>query len=155
VLVGAGVVFALAASGCSNEGPISERRPRPPRPAIEVVHGAADLLLQHRAAAEVDLMRLDVWARQLLLDAATGSPGEVKGDVATLEAIRVRASSSVSQPLVGDVEEGLAILRAAADAGKLSDAAKAAHRLRYAQRPRLGLSQTIGLARSNLVTRKS
>ncbi len=100
--------------------------------AIEVAHGAADLLLQHRAAAEVDLMRLDVWARQLILDAATGSAGEVKGDVATLEAIWVRANSSVSQPSVGDVEEGLAALRAAADAGKLSDAARAADGLRDA-----------------------
>ncbi|HZJ51134.1 MAG TPA: hypothetical protein VFF07_09870 [Actinomycetota bacterium] len=100
--------------------------------AIEVAHGGADLLLRHRSAAEVDLTRLDVWARQLLLDAATGSRGEVKGDVATLEAIWVRAGYSVPQPAAGDIEEGLAALRVAADAGKLSDAVEAADTFRQA-----------------------
>ena len=100
--------------------------------AIEVAHGGADLLLRHQSAAEVDLTRLDVWARQLLLDAAAGTPGDVRGDVATLEAIWVRAGYSVSQPAAGDIEERLAALRVAAVAGKLSDAVEAAETFRQA-----------------------
>jgi hypothetical protein len=90
-----------------------------------VAQSGADLLLRHLSAAEVDLVRLDVWARQLLLDAADGSSGEVAGDVATLEAIWVRSGHSVSQPVSGDIEEALAALRAAADAGKLGEAVEA------------------------------
>ena len=100
--------------------------------AIGVAHGGADLTLRHQSAAEVDLTRLDVWARQLLVDADTGTPGDVRGDVATLEAIWVRAGYSVSKPAAGDIEERLAALRVAADAGKLSDAVEAADGLRQA-----------------------
>ncbi|MGI8519777.1 MAG: hypothetical protein ACR2MC_04085, partial [Actinomycetota bacterium] len=35
MLVGAGVVVALAANGCSNEGPTSERRPQDAGPGID------------------------------------------------------------------------------------------------------------------------
>jgi len=100
--------------------------------AIEVAHSGADLILRHQFAAEVDLTRLDVWARQLLLDAATGTPGDVRGDVATLEAIWVRAGYSVSKPAAGDIEERLAALRVAADAGRLSEAVEAADTFRQA-----------------------
>jgi hypothetical protein len=100
--------------------------------AIDVAQSGADLLLRHLSAAEVDLVRLDVWARQLLLDAADGSSGEVAGDVATLEAIWVRSGHSVSQPVSGDIEEALAALRAAADAGKLGEAVEAVTDFRQA-----------------------
>jgi len=100
--------------------------------AIEVAHGGADLILRYQSAAEVDLTRLDVWARQLLVDAATGTPGDVRGDVATLEAIWVRAGYSVSKPAAGDIEEGLTALRVAADAGRLSEAVEAADIFRQA-----------------------
>ena len=100
--------------------------------AIDVAQSGADLLLRHSSAAEVDLVRLDVWARQLLLDAAGGSGGEVAGDVATLEAIWVRAGYSVPQPASVDIEEALAALRVAADAGKLRDAVEAVTDFRQA-----------------------
>jgi len=48
--------------------------------------------------------------------------GEVTGDVVTLAAIWVRAGYFAPQPVAGDIEEGLGVLRAAAGAGKLSDA---------------------------------
>jgi hypothetical protein len=59
---------------------------------IEVAHGAADLLLQRRPPQRWISCAWMSGLGNFLLDAATGSPGQVKGDVATLEAIWVRAS---------------------------------------------------------------
>ena len=83
---------------------------------------SGSLLLRHRSAPQGGSHS----PRCLGSTAPTGCRhrfcGEVTGDVATLEAIWVRAGYSAPQPVAGDIEEGLGVLRAAAGAGKLSDA---------------------------------
>jgi len=51
---------------------------------------ALDLQLRHRPRADIDMELLDLWARQLLIDAAAGNRGAVLGDAATLKWIRDR-----------------------------------------------------------------
>jgi hypothetical protein len=52
--------------------------------ALQVEQAALDLQLRHRPPAQVDLDRMDLWARQLLVDAAAEDRGAVAGDAATL-----------------------------------------------------------------------
>jgi hypothetical protein len=83
--------------------------------ALRVEEAALDLQLRHRSPAEVDLDRLDLWARQLLVDAAAEDQGAVAGDVATLQVIWDRAGHTAA-PAAGErVAAALAALRMAAD----------------------------------------
>jgi hypothetical protein len=52
--------------------------------ALSTEQAALDLRLRHRPPAEVDLDRLDLWARRLLVDAAARDRGAVAGDAAVL-----------------------------------------------------------------------
>jgi hypothetical protein len=49
-----------------------------------------DLQLQHRAPAQIDRARFELWARQAERDAAARDAGALKGDIATLERIADR-----------------------------------------------------------------
>ena len=92
--------------------------------ALGVEQAALDLQLRHRAPAEVDLERLDLWARQLQVDAAAKDSGAVAGDVATLQVIWDRAGHAA--PAAADrVKASLASLTTAADAKDLRAAASA------------------------------
>jgi hypothetical protein len=64
--------------------------------ALRVEQAALDLQLRWRAPAEVDVERLSLWARQLLLDAAAKDRGAVAGDAATLRVIWDRAGHQVT-----------------------------------------------------------
>jgi hypothetical protein len=63
--------------------------------AIDVAQSALDLKLRHQPQAEIDLARFELWARQILVDAAAGDQGGVNGDVATIKWIRDRFASSL------------------------------------------------------------
>jgi hypothetical protein len=91
-----------------------------------------DLELRHRTAAETDLDLLDVWARQLVLDAAAGDQNAVIGDAATLGWIRDRVARDVPLPELRALDERLAGLRSAATMRNLSAAGAAAASLRAA-----------------------
>jgi len=60
--------------------------------AIDVAQSTLDLELRYRPPAEIDLERMDLWARQILVDASADDLGGITGDVATLEWIRDRCS---------------------------------------------------------------
>jgi hypothetical protein len=93
--------------------------------ALRAEQAALDLELRHRDPAEVDLDRLDLWARRLQADAAAGDRGAAAGDVATLRVIWDRAGHGVA-PATGDrIETSLAAFGKAA-AGNDLDAAVAA-----------------------------
>jgi hypothetical protein len=64
--------------------------------ALRAEQAALDLELRHRQPAEVDLGRLDLWARQLRGDAAARDTGAVAGDVATLQVIWDRSGHAVA-----------------------------------------------------------
>jgi hypothetical protein len=99
-----------------------------PLAALNVALAAADLELRYRPPVEVDLIRIDLWARQLVVDAEAGEKGAVAGDVATLGWLRERIA------LDGDdakgIDDQLRYLVAATDAKDMDLAANAAERLR-------------------------
>ena len=67
--------------------------------ALGAEQAALDLRLRHRPPAEVDLTRLDLWARRLLADAAAKDRGAVAGDVATLQVLWNRAGHAADPAL--------------------------------------------------------
>jgi hypothetical protein len=93
--------------------------------ALGTEMAALDLQLRHRPPAEVDLARLGLWARQLLVDAAASERGAVAGDVATLQIIWDRSRHTVDPGAGGQVTANLATLKKAA-AGKDPKAVAAA-----------------------------
>ena len=86
-------------------------RPRPPAPPP--------------APAEVDLDRLDLWARQLQVDAAAGDRGAVAGDVATLQTVWDRVGHTADPAAAARVGADLAALGRTADGKDLGVAAAA------------------------------
>jgi hypothetical protein len=94
--------------------------------ALRVAQNDTDLRLQHRPVVEVDLARMDLWARQLLVDAADRNPGAVAGDVATLEWTRDRVRATLDQATATRLDTQLKDLRDAAGARDLAGAVKTA-----------------------------
>lgn len=77
---------------------IKVRKPtRARHAALDVAQATLDLQLQFRRRAEVDLDRLDLWARQVLVDAASADLPAVSGDAATLEWIRDRIARTIDK----------------------------------------------------------
>jgi hypothetical protein len=105
---------------------VAEARKAP----LNVGQASLDLQLQYRPLAEIDLARLDLWARRLLVDAAGDDLGAVVGDVATLEWIWDRVAHVVAAPDAERIETQLDDLRTAADGEDLAAAADAATALR-------------------------
>ncbi len=93
--------------------------------AIAVARATFDLQMLHRPAAEVDMDRLDLGARQLLVDAAAGKPEAIAGDVATLETIWARSRHTVDASGAAGIDARLGALRAAAERDDASAAARA------------------------------
>lgn len=96
--------------------------------AIRVARIAAELTLRYCPPSEIDLVRLDLWARQLTADAAAGDEDAVAGDVATLRWLRDRVVLTGADREA--VDDRLRFLAAAAEAGNTDAAANAAKRLR-------------------------
>jgi hypothetical protein len=80
----------------------------------------------------VDLDRLDLWARQLQVDAAAHDPGDGAGDTATLETIWARSAHIVPPATAEPVRVALASLRQAAESKDLEAAAAEVPALRTA-----------------------
>ena len=100
--------------------------------ALRVEQAALDLQLRYRAPAVVDLDRLDLWARQLLLDAAAGDRRAVAGDAATLQFIWDRAGHGAEAGAAERVTAGLTAVGKAAAGKDVSAAAAAIPPLRTA-----------------------
>jgi len=99
-----------------------------PLAALDVALAAADLTLRYRPPVEVDFIRCDLWARQLVVDAEAGEKGAVAGDVATLGWLRDRIPLGSAD--AKRIDDQLRYLVAAADAKDMGSAANAAERLR-------------------------
>lgn len=98
--------------------------------AIDVAQAALDLQLRHRPPAEVDRARFELWARQLLIDAAASDAGGVVGDLATLEWIRDRFAHTLDRVDIVRIDTHLGGLRTAVSDEDLEGAAAEAERLR-------------------------
>jgi len=115
---------ALTAAVTANQaGPARQQ-------TVAVAMAAHDFRLRHRPAAEIDLARFELWARQTLIDAATTDAAGVSGDAATLEWIRDRFVHTLSAPDATQLNTLVANLRTAANAADMTAASQAATALR-------------------------
>jgi hypothetical protein len=104
---------------------IAARKPAQAHQAVlRVAQNDTDLQLQHRPVIEIDLARMDLWARQLQVDAADNNPGAVAGDVTTLEWTRDRVRHTLDPATATQLDSRLQSLRDAADNSDVVAAAK-------------------------------
>jgi head-tail adaptor len=98
-----------------------------PQAALEVADASLDLQLRYRPVAEINRARLELWARQLLVDAAAKNPAAVQGDVTTLAWIRDRIA--LDRVDANGIDDQLRYLRSVADAHEFEVAMVQAARL--------------------------
>lgn len=98
--------------------------------AIDVAQASLDLQLQYLLPAEIDMARLELWARQLLLDLEVGAGSAVAGDLATLEWIRDRIAHAFGSAEVSRIDRHLGDIRLATVNEDVRAAAGAAAQLR-------------------------
>ncbi len=98
--------------------------------AIDVARATLDFRLRHRPPAEIDRARFDLWAAQIIVDAAANNSAGVRGDVTTLEYVRNRFAHTLTSSVRGQLDAILGELRTAADARNVTVAEAAAIRLR-------------------------
>jgi hypothetical protein len=98
--------------------------------AIDVARASLDFKLRYRTAAETDLDLLDLWARQLLVDAEAGDQAGVLGDAASIKWTRDRISQDIAPGELTQLDAGIAGVQAAAAARDLTAASHAAAGLR-------------------------
>jgi hypothetical protein len=98
--------------------------------AIEVARSAFDVQLRYRPTEEVELARMDLWAAQLILDAARKDPQGVGADAYALDYLRDRLLAALEPTALGDLTEELAKIQVAVLDEELQTAAKAAERVR-------------------------
>jgi hypothetical protein len=82
--------------------------------AIQVSRAALDLQLRHRAPAQVDFERFELWARQTLADVKAGDLGAAAGDVMTMVWVRDRFAHTLDPADLTSVDAALLELRGAA-----------------------------------------
>ena len=110
---------------------VAARRPHAARlAAIDAATSGLDLQLRHRRAAAVDAERFALWLRRIEADAAAGDRGAVRAGAATLVWVRDRFAQALTAASRRSLDERLRYLTAAAQAGELDEAARAAVRLR-------------------------
>jgi hypothetical protein len=100
--------------------------------AIDFAQSILDLELRYRPASEVNLARFDLWAAQLLVDAAARDGVAVSGDVFTLGYIRDRIVHALNPDAFTAVNIQLGRLQIASADGALARAVRAARKLRAA-----------------------
>jgi len=98
--------------------------------AIDVTQSTLDLELPYRPASEVNLDRFDLWAAQVLVDAAARYDAAVRGDVFTLGYIRDRIVHALDAAHVTALNIQLGRLQIASLDGALARATRAARKLR-------------------------
>lgn len=79
--------------------------------AIDVAQSALDHELRYSPPAEIDLGRFELWANQILVDAAAGDVGGVRGDVTTMEWIRDRFAGTIDPADLTAIDAHLVALR--------------------------------------------
>jgi hypothetical protein len=98
--------------------------------AIDVARWSLDLQLRHRSVTEIDLARFDLWAAQLLVDAAAGDAAAVNGDFFSLDYIRDRIQQALSAADLARLNVELEELNGAVADKDLRAAADIARQLR-------------------------
>ncbi len=101
-----------------------------PQAAIEVARLAFDLQLRYRTVVEIDTARLDLWAAQLILDAAAGDQAAFYADAFAMDYIRDRIVHAMSTADRVSVNVELGAIQGAVVDGDPAAGAEAAGRLR-------------------------
>jgi hypothetical protein len=96
--------------------------------ALDVADASLDLQLRYRPAVQINRARLELWTRQLFVDAAAQNPAAVQGDVTTLAWIRDRIALDSADG--NGIDDQLRYLRSVADAHEFAVAMVQATRLR-------------------------
>jgi len=100
--------------------------------ANDLAYVVTDLRLRHEEPATVDVERMDIVARQMMVDAAAEDEAFVLGNVRHLEALWARTSHAVAAAPATSIEGLLADLGAAAKSADYAAATAAAQALRAA-----------------------
>jgi hypothetical protein len=98
--------------------------------AIEVARSAFDLQLRYRPTTEIDLVRLDLWAAQLISDVAAGHERAVAADAYALDYVRDRIREALDPETLVHVNTELGEIQVAVVDEEPAMAAQAAIRLR-------------------------
>ncbi len=98
--------------------------------AINAAQWSLDLQLRHRPPVEIDIARFDLWAAQLIVDAAAGDAASVNGDFFTLDYIRDRILRTFEGADAAGINAQLEELQGAVGDEELPAAAEAAGQLR-------------------------
>jgi hypothetical protein len=118
---------ALAALGRA----VKSRARQPARhAALDANLAVLDLQLRFRPPAEIDRARAELWARQVIVDAADRNRSAMSGDVATLEWIRDRLAGALDKVTLTRLDSRLEDLRAHVTDGDLRAASRTAAALR-------------------------
>ncbi len=108
--------------------------------ALDVTKWGLDLLLQYQSRAEVDFARLDLWSRQLVVDAGAEDTGGIASDLAIMGRILDRLKNTGDRRQRADVravEEQLARLRTATRLRSSPELMAGAERLQQVLNPRV------------------
>lgn len=95
--------------------------------SIDVARASLDLQLRHLPRDEIDLAQIDLWSRQLQVDAAARDRGAVRGDLETIRIIRDRFAHPD-----GEIDAHIMALQSAALGSNVSGAEEVAGRLQNA-----------------------
>lgn len=98
--------------------------------AIDLTRFIYDFRLRYQPSTEINRARFDVWLAQVLVDAAAGEAGPVKGDTATLELVWNRIAHTFDSGMTAAIKGQLGDLRKAADAEDVAQASAVAQQLR-------------------------
>jgi hypothetical protein len=116
------------ALGALAAGVSARNNAKAPQAALDVADASLDLQLRYRPVVAINLARLHLWARRLLVDATAGNAAAVHGDVTTLAWIRDRLALTDADG--NGIDDQLRYLRSVADAKEFEVAIVQATRLR-------------------------
>jgi hypothetical protein len=97
--------------------------------ALRVAQNGLDLRLRYEPVLKVDLARLEMWGRQLLIDSADSNPGAVLGDAATLGWTMDRVRHTVDGSAAARLDAEIKGIREAAKRKDFRGASAGASRL--------------------------
>lgn len=83
--------------------------------ALRVAQNGLDLRLRYEPLEKVELARLDLWGRQLLIDSADANPGAVLGDATTLQWTSDRVRHTLDALMASKLDAQIKTIAEAAD----------------------------------------
>ena len=119
-----GALDALAAGVRNRQAPEARHA------AIDVARWSLDLQLRHRPVTEIDLARFDLWAAEMLVDAASGDAAATNGDFFSLDYIRDRIQQGLDEADLTRLNAELEELNGAVGDEDLAAVARGAQQLR-------------------------